>query len=304
MRVLIAGGTGAIGSALAAELVKEKHEVIVLSRDPYANEGLLAKDVKIEKWDGKTPQGWGKLVEDTDAIVNLAGENISGGRWTPKRKTAIVDSRWYAGRALTLAIKDASHKPEVLVQSSAIGYYGPTGEQEVTEDTPHGKGFVSQVAIRWEDSTKQVEALGVRRAIIRSGVALSLNGGALPRMLLPFKFFAGGPVGSGKQWFSWIHIADLVTGIRFLIDHPETSGVYNLTSPNPLPNKQFAQAIGKAMHKPAMLPAPEFALKLAFGEMASVLLDSQRVLPKRLEEAGMKFRFPDALAALQDILKE
>jgi hypothetical protein len=304
MRVIITGGTGLIGSALAADLIKDKHEVIVLSRNPYAFEGLLAQGVRLEKWDGKTPQGWGKLVEECDAIVNLAGENISGGRWTSHRKTAIVDSRWYAGRAITLAIKDAVRKPSMLIQSSAIGYYGPAGDQIITEETPHGQGFVSQVAIRWEDSSKQVETFGVRRAIIRSGVALSLGYGALPRMLLPFKFYVGGPIGSGKQWFSWIHLADLVAGIRFLIDHPETSGAYNLTSPNPMTNKEFANAIGKAMHRPALLPVPEFALKAAFGEMASVLLDSQRVVPKRLEEAGMKFRFPDALPALQDLFKE
>lgn len=303
MRVIITGGTGLIGRPLAASLARDGHEVIVLSRNPAATTGI-PKGVQVVAWDGRSAQGWGQLADGAGGIVNLAGASLAEGRWTADRKAEIVDSRVNAGQAVVEAITAARDKPAVLIQSSAVGYYGPRGTEIIAEDAPPGKDFAAEVCVRWEDSTKAVEALGVRRAIIRTGIVLSAEGGALPRMLLPYKFFAGGKIGSGTQGFPWIHIDDEVGAIRFLIDNPQANGPFNLTAPNPPTNAEFTQAVGKAMGRPAAIPAPSFAMKMAFGEMSTVLLEGQRAAPKKLLALGYKFRFTDPVAALRDVLKK
>jgi len=302
MRIIITGGTGLIGGALAASLTNDGHEVILLSRVPE-RATWLPSGARAERWDGRTATGWGPLADGADAIVNLAGEGIASGRWTEERKRRIRESRVNAGQAVVEAVKAAARKPGVIIQSSAVGYYGVHGDEEITESTPAGNDYLAQIAVAWENSTAPVETLGVRRAVIRTGVVLSKKSGALPQMLLPFKLFVGGPLGSGKQWLPWIHIADQVSAIRFLIENRRASGAFNLCAPNPLTNAEFGRVVGRVMGRPAFMPTPAFALRLAFGEMATVLLDGQRQLPKRLIELGFAFRFPSAQAALRDILR-
>lgn len=310
MRIIITGGTGLIGRALAADLAAGGHEVIILSRDPQ--EARIRIDgVRVERWDGRTAAGWGHLADGADAIVNLAGENFAGEtllaiffkRWSAKYKRAVLQSRIQVGQAVLQAIEPAKKKPGVLIQASAVGYYGVANTDELTEDSPRGNDYLARVCFEWELSTLHAEVMGVRRVVVRSGVALTTAGGILPIMLLPFKFFVGGRLGSGRQWFSWIHIADHVKAIRFLIDTPSARGAFNLTAPHPMTNAEFGKVIGRVMRRPSFFPTPGFALKIALGEKSMIVLEGQRPLPKRLQEMGFAFHFPDAESALRDLLK-
>lgn len=303
MRVIITGGTGLIGRALANSLCADGHEVIILSRS-LAQASNLPAGARLATWDARSAAGWGQLADGADAIVNLAGENIGAARWTPERKRRILESRLNAGQAVVQAVEAAAHKPGVVIQASGIGIYGPHGDEELTEESPPGDGFLERVAVQWEACTAPVETWGVRRAIIRSGVVLSKEGGSLPRMVLPFRFFVGGPIGNGRQWFSWIHLADEVRAIRFLMEHPNASGPFNLCSPEPLTNAQFSRVIGHVMGRPAWLRVPAWAMRLLFGEMASILLTGQRAVPRRLLDLGFTFLFPRAEEALRDLLRE
>jgi uncharacterized protein (TIGR01777 family) len=301
MHILITGGTGAIGLRLVQHLIQHGHLVTVVSRQPFKPASLPAK-ISFAQWDGKTATGWGHLVEEVDAIVNLAGAGLADSRWTEERKKEIMDSRVNPGQAIVEAIDAATKKPQVLIQASAVGYYGPHQDGPLTESNSAGDDFLAEVCKAWEASSEPVESMGVRRVVIRSGVVLDIGGGALPRMLLPFRLFGGGPIGSGRQWFSWIHYHDEVAGIRFLIEQESASGVVNLTAPNPLQNRDFAEVVGKVMKRPAFVPAPGFVFTLAFGEMSTVLLDGQQTLPERLQALGYEFKFPEAKEALADIL--
>jgi uncharacterized protein (TIGR01777 family) len=310
VRIIITGGTGLIGKALAESLAADQHDVIVLSRSP--EEAILPAGVRAERWDGRTPSGWGALADGADAIVNLAGESIGGEnmvalmtkRWTPERKQLIRSSRVNAGMAVQQAIEAAKQKPKVMIQASAVGYYGVRGDEEITESTPAGDDALAKICLDWEATTVNIEEMGVRRAVIRTaGVVMSTRGGALPFMLLPFKLFAGGPLGSGKQWFSWIHIRDQVRAIRFLIDDPDARGAFNVCAPNPLTNADLSHVIGRVMRRPSFMPTPAFAMRLLLGEKATLVLDGQRQMPKRLQQMGFQFRFPDVESALRDLLK-
>jgi len=307
MRVIITGGTGQIGRPLIADLLKQGHEVIVLSRSPAVVEGL-PKEVQIEGWDARTAKGWGHLADGAGAIINLAGENIAGegflpAKWTDERKKRILESRVNAGKAVTEAVEQALKKPGAVIQASAVGYYGPRGSEEITEESPPGSDFLAKVCLDWEASTAPVEQMGVRRAVIRTGIPLSFEEGALSRMALPFKLFAGGPLGSGKQYFPWIHPADETGAIRFLVENSNASGAFNLTAPNPLTNAQFSHVLGKVMQRPSFIPTPAFTFEMAFGEVASLVLTGQRAVPKHLLEAGYKFQYTDAEAALRDLYR-
>lgn len=300
MRVIVAGGTGLIGRALAEELTAAGHQVVILSRRPEQVRGL-PPGVEVAGWDGRTAKGWGSLAEGAGGIVNLAGENLAQGRWNAERKEALRQSRLQAGQAIVDAVEAAQKKPYALIQASGIGYYGPHGDEEITEESPPGNDFLGRLAVEWEASTAAVEAMGVRRAVIRTGVVLSRAGGALPRLMAPFRFFVGGPLGSGRQWVPWIHIADEVRAIRFLLENESTRGPYNLAAPNPLTNRQLARVLGRVLRRPAFFPVP--ALRLLFGEMADVLLTGQRAVPRRLLAAGFRFRFPEAEAALTNLIR-
>lgn len=299
-RVIITGGTGLIGRALAAELVDAGYDVVVLSRNPQRARGL-PPGVQVVAWDGRTAAGWGSLADGAFAMVNLAGENIAGGRWTAERRRRIRQSRLDAGHAVVEAVRAAARKPAVVVQASGVGYYGPHGDEEVTEEAPPGSDFLGRLAVEWEASTAPVEEMGVRRVIVRTGVVLSREGGALTRLALPFRFFLGGPLGSGRQWVPWIHIADEVRAIRFLLEREEARGPYNLVAPQPMTNRDLARALGRFLRRPAWLPVPAPALQLALGELSAVLLTGQRALPKRLLEAGFVFRFPEVESALHNL---
>jgi uncharacterized protein len=304
MRIIITGGTGLIGQALTANLAMEKHEIIILSRYPDTPGLLIPSSAKLVGWDGRTAEGWGHLADGADAIVNLAGASIADGRWTPARKQAIRDSRVNAGQAVVEAVRAASQKPRTVIQASAVGYYGPhLDDAELTEDARRGSDFLARLAEEWENSTKPVEALDVRRAVLRFGVVLSAQGGALPRMAGPFRYFIGGPLASGRQWVPWIHIDDVVAVIRFLIERGDVRGVYNVCAPNPVRNDEFSHMIGKAMRRPCWLGVPEFALQLLFGDMAVVLTHGQHQIPQRLQRMRYPWRFDEAPAAVGDLLR-
>jgi uncharacterized protein (TIGR01777 family) len=261
----------------------------------------MADGVRLLAWDARSAEGWGALADGAQAIVNLAGAGLSEKRWSTERKRLIRDSRVHAGRAVTEAVRNAETKPQVVVQSSAVGYYGPRGDEILTEDALAGADFLADVCLDWEASTREVEELGVRRAVVRSGVVLATHGGALPEMARPMKLFVGGPVGSGRQWLSWIHLADEVAAIRALIDDPQATGAFNLVGAEPVTNRAFMTALGQALHRPAVVPAPAFALKLLYGEMSTVVLDGQRAVPQHLAALGFRHRFPEVDAALADL---
>ena len=305
MRVVITGGSGLIGTALVRSLAADGHEIIVLSRAP---ERLTALPVgaRAERWDGKSAEDWAALADGADAIVNLAGENIAGsnlpeilfGRWTPERKRRIRDSRTDAGRAVVQAVERAAHKPKVVVQSAAVGYYGPGREAPQPEGSPPGDDFLARVCVDWEASTAPVESMGVRRVVFRSGVVLTPLGGILPLLLLPFRLFAGGRLGSGKQWFPWIHLEDEVGAIRFAIESDRARGTFNLCAPHPLRNLEAVPIISRALRRPAWLPVPAFPLRLLLGEKHILVLDGQQAPPDRLVGLGFTFRRPSLEDAL------
>ncbi len=308
MRVIITGGSGFIGRQLATELLAHGYEVVVLSRNPDAANGL-PEHVAVEGWDARTSAGWGHLVEGAAAIINLAGENLAGGgflpaRWTNERKARIRDSRLNAGQAVVEAVEHAVIKPKVVIQSSGIGYYGPREDKILTEDDAPGPDFLARLTVDWEASTAGVVGHGVRHVSIRSAVVLSLEEGALKRLVLPFKLFAGGPLGSGKQGFPWIHPVDEVAAIRFLIENEAAAGPFNLVAPEPLTLGQFGVILARVMGRPYWLPVPEVALRAALGEVASTVLEGQCARPAKLLDLGFTFRFPTAEAALHDLLKE
>lgn len=314
MHVVILGGTGFIGSALTRALLARGDAVTVSSRapgTPGAGDAGGARDFSTATWNGRDPEPLIRLLEGAHAVVNLVGENIAGGRWTPERKARIVDSRVAAGQAVAAALgaMNGAGLPAVLVQASAVGYYGCWPDMAAAprcgEGDPPGAGFLAETCARWEASSAPAQAMGVRRCIIRSGVVLG-PGGALARMLPAFRAWLGGPLGSGRQPFPWIHLTDEVGAILHLLDTPSCSGPYNLAAPQAVDNAGFAAALNRAVGRPAWLPAPPapaFALRLALGELAEeALLAGQVAPPDRLADSGHAFRFPTLDAALADLL--
>ena len=299
MKVLIAGGTGLIGSALAESLAASGHQVGIISRNPAS----VNQKYRAVSWEETS------LLEElarTGAVINLAGTSLSGNnplqmRWTPKRKKAIISSRLAVGKKLVNAISKLDQKPEVFLQASAIGFYGNQGSQPADENSEAGNDFLAQVCRKWESSTAPVEEMGVRRLVLRIGLVLSQKGGLLPLLALPFRLFVGGKIGSGNQFLSWIHIQDIVQSIQFLISDPAYQGVYNLTAPNPETNQRFSQLVGKALHRPNWLPIPGLLLKAALGEASTLALDGRPVYPNRLPKAGYQFNFPDLEDSLLDL---
>ncbi len=312
MRILITGGTGLIGKALVKSLTQDNHQVFILTRNPDDHQTKFDKNTSLLKWDGKTDQGWGGIIEETDAIVNLAGENIAGNtffsiffkRFTTARKQLILESRLNAGKALIQAINNASHKPSVFIQASAVGYYGDRGDEVLTELASPGNDFTAQVCSQWEKCVSELDALNIRRIIIRTaGMVLSMAGGAFPYMLFPYRLFVGGPLGSGNQWVSWIHIDDEIKALRFLLDADNAQGIFNLSAPQPVTNKEFGNAIGKAIHRPSWLPLPEPVFNLMLGEKAKILLASQKQIPDKLMQWGFEFSYPNLDSALHNLLE-
>lgn len=295
MHWLITGGSGFIGSALCRSLCADRARVTVLTRNITRARARLPADVAlIETLDD---------VRDVDAVVNLAGENLANHRWTTALKQEFRDSRIGTTRHLLDWIDRQARKPGVLISGSAIGYYGAHGDEELGEDAASGGDFAAQLCRDWEAEACKAEALGLRVCRVRTGIVLDRDGGALAQMLLPFRLGCGGPLGNGRQWMSWIARADLVALIRRLIDDGAASGAYNATAPTPVTNVEFAAALGRALHRPAFLPMPGFALKLIVGEMAQMLLTGQRVLPRKALARGFRFEFPNLAEALATILR-
>jgi hypothetical protein len=300
MKAVISGGTGMIGRALAEELADAGHEVVVLTRGDVA--GYPARPgIRYARWDGATVSDWGSEINGADAVINLAGENLSVGRWTKQQKQQIINSRVNAGHALADAIRKAAKKPAVFIQASGSGAYGTSESSVFSESDDYGDDFLAGVTRVWEESTKPLESIGVRRVIIRSGVVLAQGKGALKMMMLPFRLFVGGPLGSGRQWLSWIHLRDEVKAIRFLIENPKASGVFNLSA-EPVTNLQFAQAAGETLRRPAILRVPGFILRVLLGEMSTMVLEGQNVSSNKLRELGFEFLYPKIEVALDDIV--
>lgn len=302
-RVIISGVTGFIGKALCRELIEAGYEVVGLSRNPAKGKELFPDQVKVVKWDAESGEGWSDYVDGVYAIVNLAGENIASGRWTEKRKQRILESRLNAGKSVVRVVQKVKNKPNVVIQASGIGYYGDRKDEILDESSAPGTGFLVEVAKQWEETTKKVESMGVRLVIIRTGVVLGPDEGYLSRIMLPFRLFAGGYMGSGSQWIPWIHIDDEVRAIRFLMEREDLYGVFNLSTPNPFTSRDFSKVLGKVMRRPAWLPVPGFVLRLFLGQMAKeLILSGQRAMPKRLLESGYEFLYPKTEPALRQIL--
>jgi uncharacterized protein (TIGR01777 family) len=310
VRFVLLGGSGLVGRALAEDWAQDGHAVVVVCRHPENVVGLRS-GIDLVKWDARTALGWGHLVDGADAVVNLAGETLGGTnfgqvffqRWTESKKREILQSRLYAGKALVEAVRSARVKPARLVQMSAVGFYGPHDDEELDENSPPGTGFLAGVCAEWEGASRGVEAFGVKRIVVRTGLVLTLQGGFFPYLILPFRLFVGGPLGSGRQGLPWIHAEDHRRGLRFVSENPGAGGTYNLTAPQPISNAEAGRAIAKASRRPYWFPTPAFLLRLVLGEKATLALDGQRVLPRRLLEAGFTFRYPTIDDALADLTR-
>ncbi|HDQ00098.1 MAG TPA: TIGR01777 family protein [bacterium] len=301
-RIILAGGSGFIGRALADRLVSRGDEVIVLSRNPQQSQTKLSSDVKIIGWDGNSVQEWVDAIDGAQAVVNLVGENLASLRWTKNKKSKIVQSRIRAGQVLVAALQRTTTKPALFVQTSGIGYYGSPGDKLLDEWSPIGAGFMPGVALQWEKSIAPVVEMGLRTIIIRSGLVLAKDSGFLKMVSLPFRFFVGGHLGSGKQWLSWIHLEDEIAAIVHLMDNQQASGIFNLCSPNPVQAKEFFRELGKAIHRSSWFHVPGLFLRVMLGEIADeIILVSQRATPKKLLQTGFDFKYASLTAAFQNI---
>ena len=289
MKILLTGATGFLGAHVQRELIAAGHSVVTVSRRPSTGDGTA-------DW---SEESLAKAVEETDAVCHLAGEPVLG-RWTERRKASILESRVETtGRLAQLLAKKGSG---ALVQASAVGFYGDTKDAVIKEDAPNGNDFLSDVCRAWEGAAEPARAAGIRVAAVRIGVILGGDGGALKKMLLPFKLGMGGRLGSGRQYFPWIHVGDLARLFRFLLESQEAEGPFNGTAPQPVTNAEFTRAMGRALHRPAFIPVPGFAMRLAIGELSGMFLTGQRALPTRAQGAGFEFQFPELGAALEDLL--
>ena len=301
MKVLVTGATGFVGRRLCEELGRRGDSVVVLSRDPAAAEQRVAVLSRAHSWDPASQTPPTEALAGADAVVHLAGESVVG-RWTEAKKNAIRDSRVLSTRNLVSGIAQSPSKPKVMVSASAIGYYGDRGDEELTEQSSAGDDFLARTCLAWEDEALKVESLGVRLARVRIGVVLALGGGALGAMLTPFKLGAGGPLGAGRQWWSWIHRDDLVGIILHLLDN-DSGGAFNATAPEAARQKEFARVLGRVLRRPAFMPTPAFALKIVMGGFATELLSSKKVLPQAIQRSGYEFRHSALEPALRNILQ-
>ncbi len=305
MKVAITGATGFVGSRLVERLREQGHQIVILTRNPERARRVFPAEafgnLEVVAFTPAESGSWQQSVAGCDGVVNLAGAPIAEERWTPARKQEILDSRKLGTEKIVAAIAGANPKPSVLVSASAIGYYGASETATFDEISPAGQGFLAQVCQVWEAEAEKVKQTGTRLVIVRTGIVLGM-GGAMAKMLLPFKLFAGGPLGSGRQWFSWIHRDDLVNLILRSLAQPDMQGVYNATAPNPVRMDEFCKALGEVMNRPSWLPVPGFALEALLGDAAQVVLEGQQVLPKRTLASGFEYKYPTVLPALQQIL--
>ena len=301
MKILITGGTGFVGKQLTSRFIQEGNEVTILTRS-LKESGQLPKGISYLQGDPTQKGPWQEAIPGHDVIINLAGASIFS-KWSEEYKKLIRDSRVFTTRNIIEGIPSKFEKEISLFSTSAVGYYGFHGDEELDEESPPGNDFLARLAIEWEAEALKAKEKGARVVITRFGIVLGEKGGALGQMIPLFKKFIGGPIGSGQQWFSWVHIKDLAEAFAFLIKHPEISGPVNVCSPNPVKNKDLAKALGRALHRPSFMPAPAFMIKLVLGEFGSVILEGQRVLPRRLLKEGFTFQYPDIDKALQSIVQ-
>jgi uncharacterized protein (TIGR01777 family) len=297
MKVLIAGGSGFMGQHLIESLTADSHQVWVLSRNPSQK----IKGVQVVGWDGKTTNGWEHLIEEMDAVVNLSGLSLYYWPWTKQKKQRFHDSRVEPGRALATAIKNASHRPNVLIQISGINHYGLSGEEVADESTPPADDYLAQLTVAWENATKSVEDVGVRHVVCRTAVVLARDAILLWLMALPVRLFVGGPFGSGKQALPWIHIDDQIGAIRYLMENPNAEGPYNLVAPQLTSNADFMRTLAKVLGRPYWFRFPAFLMRLALGEMSVLITEGRFSKSERLFEIGYNMHFPELENALRDI---
>ena len=302
MRIAITGATGLIGKSLCPRLQKEGKELVLFARNTRSAQSSFP-GARVLEWDavaGPPPVG---SLDGVDAVVHLLGEGIADGRWSSSRKQAIRESRIEGTRNLVEGLRHSSGPPGLLVSGSAIGFYGSRGDEELDESSERGGGFLGDVCQAWEGQARAAEALGTRTVLLRTGIVLSPRGGALAKMLPPFRMFVGGALGSGKQWMSWIHIDDEVGLIRHILNSDELQGAVNATAPGPVTNSRFSKTLGRVLGRPSIFSVPGLALKLLMGEMAQeLLLNGQKVLPRRALASGYSFKFPELEDALRDLL--
>jgi uncharacterized protein (TIGR01777 family) len=300
MKVFITGGTGFVGTQLTSRLTQDGHQVTILTRSSKGTRGSLP-GISYLEGDPTKKGSWQEAIKNHDAVINLAGASIFS-KWTEEHKKAIRESRVNTTRNIVERIPSPPERPFVLLSTSAVGYYGFCRDEELSEDSPPGTDFLARLAVEWEGEALKARDKGARVVITRFGIVMGEKGGALSQMIPLFKKYIGGPIGSGKQWFSWVHIKDLAEAFIFLLKHPEISGPVNVCSPNPVRNKDLSRALGRALHRPSFMPAPAFMVKFVLGEFGSVILQGQKVIPKKLLESGFVFEYPDIEKALEDIV--
>jgi uncharacterized protein (TIGR01777 family) len=298
MNLVLTGASGFIGSKLV-ERLGQSHDLKLLTRRQPKKTGLPRTQWII--WEPGAPGEWERCIEGADGIINLAGEPIAKKRWSLEQKDRIRFSRVNTTRALVRAIAKTKHKPKFLINGSAVGYYGPRGDELLTENSPAGAGFLADVCREWEDEARHAQSDGVRVALLRTGIVLGKGEGALAKMVKPFKLFAGGYLGSGKQWMPWIHVEDEVGLIQFLIEKETASGAFNATAPNPVTMEEFCKKLASVLNRPSWAPVPAPVLRLLLGEMAEMLLTGQRALPKAAQDLGYVFRYRNIFDALQSL---
>jgi uncharacterized protein (TIGR01777 family) len=307
MKIVIAGGTGFLGSPLAEMYAEDGHDVRVLTRslpsgDTKHDPGTGVPGITRVGWSADASFApWGAVVEGADAVINLSGESLASKRWSAEAKKRFLESRVQATRGLAAAIRSASIPPAVFVSGSAVGFYGPADDRPLTEDASAGTDFLARLCVEWEEEARPAERPGTRVVLLRTGIVLERGGGALPEMMRPFRFFAGGPLGSGRQYVSWIHRLDWIEMVRWIVQTPTVSGPVNATAPHPVTNRHLSRALGRAMHRPSFLPAPAFALKIVLGEFASSVLTGQRAIPAKAQQAGYHFRYPEIEQAFRGL---
>ncbi|MBL7959646.1 TIGR01777 family oxidoreductase [bacterium] len=301
MKIVLAGATGFIGRKLIQSLIADEHQVVILTRHPAKAAHTFGPSVQTLQWDARSSGDWFTAVDGADAVINLTGESLAAKRWDETQKQLLLSSRIESTRVIVWAIEKASVRPSVLINASAVGYYGDVPDDTVTENYPASNDFLGILSEQWEDEAYHAVRLGIRVVCLRIGIVLGGGGGALEKMILPFKFFVGGPLGSGKQWFPWIHRDDVIGSIRFVLVNEKITGAVNLTSPNPVTMNDFCKTLGRVMGRPSIMRVPGFVLKLAVGEFAQFLLAGQKAVPDKLLKNKYQFLYSDLEKALRNI---
>ena len=302
MQIVMTGGTGFIGRSLCAALCQEGHRVTLVTRRREDAQRLCGSTVTAVEWNGREAGAWEHCLEDADAVINLAGAPIADGRWTETRKRLLTESRVLTTRLLVEAMSRRSSKPRTLVSASGIGYYGASDDRVLDESTARGQGFLADLCLEWETEARRAAEFGVRVVMLRTGMVLEQDGGALPKMLLPFRLFTGGPIMPGTQWVSWIHRRDHIGLTQWALSTPSVSGPVNLVAPEAVTMNRFCEGVGRVLHRPSWLPVPGFALSLALGELGTLMTTGQRVNPAKALSGGYVFHYPTLEPALRAIV--